>query len=64
MEIAITILRFIGIIIGVLVGLIVLELAIAALVPGFSVPRQRLGKERDLITEGGALPSSLKKVEH
>ena len=61
MEIAIALLRVIGIIIGVIVGLIVLELAIVALVPGFSVPRQRLGNERDLITQEGAPPCLLKK---
>jgi len=58
MEIAIAILR----VIGILVGLIVLELAIVALVPGFSVPRQRLGKAIDLSKEGGA-PSSVSRKD-
>lgn len=42
MEIAITILRIIGIIIGILVGLFVLEVAIVTFIPGMSVPKQPL----------------------
>jgi dienelactone hydrolase len=46
MEIVIMILRVIGIIIVVLIGLFILELAIVAFVPGFSVPRQPLERAK------------------
>jgi fermentation-respiration switch protein FrsA (DUF1100 family) len=44
MEIVVNILQIIGIIIGILVGLFVLELAIVAFMPGVSVPKQSLIK--------------------
>lgn len=58
MNIAIMILQ----VIGILVGLIVLELAIVALVPGFSVPKQRLEKAIDLSKEADA-PSSVSRKD-
>ena len=61
MELAIAILRVIGIIVGIIVGLFVLELAIVALVPGFSVPRQRLGKPIALSKEADSTSSVSRK---
>lgn len=48
MEIVIMVFQVIGIIIGILIVLFVLELAIVAFVPGFSVPKQRLEKEKEI----------------
>ena len=58
MNIAIVILQ----VIGIIVGLIVLELAIVAIVPGFSVPKQRLEKAIDPSKEADA-PSSVSRKE-
>jgi pimeloyl-ACP methyl ester carboxylesterase len=46
MEIVFMIFQVIGIILGVLIGLFVLELAIVAFVPGYSVPQQRLESQK------------------
>ena len=46
MEIILIILQVIGIIIVILIGLFVIELAIVAFIPGFSVPKQPLGKAK------------------
>jgi len=48
MGIVITILQVIGIIIGILAGLFVLEVAIVTFVPGMSVPKQRLERARQM----------------
>ncbi len=57
------ILQVIGIIIGILIGLFVLELAIVAFVPGFSVPKQRLEKFKQQTKEIDAkAPQSRKDV--
>jgi fermentation-respiration switch protein FrsA (DUF1100 family) len=56
-EIVITILQVIGIIIGILVGLFVVELAIVAFVPGFSVPKQPLEKVKQPTRDVGSKPS-------
>ena len=46
METILIILQVIGILIVVLIGLFVIELAIVAFIPGFSVPKQPLGKAK------------------
>ena len=64
MEIVIMILQIIGLIIAILIGLIVLELVIVAIwafIPGFSVPKQRLGKEKKLTKEVDAKPPLSRK---
>jgi fermentation-respiration switch protein FrsA (DUF1100 family) len=61
MGIAIMILQIIGIIIGALIGLFVLELAIVAFVPGFSVPKQPLEKAKQPPKEVEAKPSRPRK---
>lgn len=55
------ILQIIGIIIGTLIGLFVLELAIVAFVPGFSVPKQRLERAKQMPKEAEAKPSWTRK---
>ena len=57
MGIVITILQVIGIIIGILVGLFVVELAIVAFVPDFSVPKQPLEKVTQPTRDAGSKPS-------
>ena len=48
MEIVILVLQLIGLILGLLAGLFILELAVVAFVPGFSVPGQRLEKAKQM----------------
>jgi len=48
MDIVITILQVIGIIIGILIGLYVLEVAIVTFIPGMSVPKQPLKKAEQM----------------
>jgi pimeloyl-ACP methyl ester carboxylesterase len=48
METAIAILQVIGIIIGSLIGLFVLEVAIVTFIPGMSVPKQPLGRSEPM----------------
>jgi fermentation-respiration switch protein FrsA (DUF1100 family) len=55
------ILQIIGIIIGTLIGLFVLELAIVAFVLRFSVPKQPLEKAKQMPKEVDAKPSGLRK---
>ena len=55
------ILKVIGIIIGIIVVLFVLELAIVTFFPGFSVPKQRLGTEKKMPKAVGAKLSWLRK---
>jgi fermentation-respiration switch protein FrsA (DUF1100 family) len=55
------ILLYIGIIIGAVIGLFAVELLIVALVPGFSVPEQRLGKARQPPRGKDTRPSRLRK---
>jgi len=55
------ILKVIGIIIGIIVGLFVLELAIVTFFPGFSVPKQRLGREKKMPKAVDAKLSWLRK---
>ena len=45
--------KIIGIIVGILIGLFVLELAIVAFIPGFSVPKQRMEKAKKSTKEIG-----------
>ena len=61
MDIVIMILQIIGLIIGILVGLFVLELAIVAFVPGFSVPKQRLVRAQRETTEVATKPPQSRK---
>jgi len=61
MGIVIMILQIIGIIIGILIGLFVLELAIVAFIPGFSVPKQPLEKAKQPTKEVKAKPSRPRK---
>jgi len=63
MEIAITILQVIGIIIGILIGLFVLEVAIVTFIPGMSVPKQPLvGAKRMAEKQDAKPPRSRKDV--
>ena len=48
-------------VIGILIGLFVLELAIVAIIPGFSVPKQPLPKSKDLTSEVDTKPSWSRK---
>ena len=61
MEVVIMILQVIGVIIGILIGLFILELAIVAFVPGISVPEQHLEKATQLTKEVDAKPSWSRK---
>ena len=55
------VLQIIGIILGTLVGLFILELAIVALIPGFSAPEQRLETNEQTPHEVNEDSSHLKK---
>ncbi len=55
------ILQVIGIILGTLVGLFILELAIVALIPGFSAPKQRLETKKQTPDAGKEDSSRLRK---
>ena len=55
------IVEIIGIIIGALIGLFVLELAIVAFVPGFSVPKQRLERAKQMPKGVDAKPAGSRK---
>jgi fermentation-respiration switch protein FrsA (DUF1100 family) len=55
------ILKVIGIIIGILIGLFVLEVAIVTFVPGFSVPEQRLERAKQMPKEAESKPSWSRK---
>jgi len=57
MEIVIMVFQVIGIFIGILIVLFVLELAIVAFVPGFSVPKQRLEKAKEIPKDVEKKPS-------
>ncbi|MGB2768202.1 MAG: acetylxylan esterase, partial [Candidatus Zixiibacteriota bacterium] len=61
MGIVITILQVIGIIIGVLVGLFVLEVVIVTFIPGMSVPKQRLQKATEMPEKVEAKPPRSRK---
>ena len=61
METAITILRIIGIIIGILVGLFVLEVAIVTFIPGMSVPKQPLKRTEAAPRKAEAKPPRSKR---
>jgi fermentation-respiration switch protein FrsA (DUF1100 family) len=61
MKIVITILQVTGIIIGILIGLFVVELAIVAFVPGFSVPKQPVEKVKQPTRDVGSKPSWSRK---
>jgi len=61
MEIIITILQIIGITIGILVGLFIIELAIVAFIPGFSVPKQPLEKPEQIPKKVDKKPSQSRK---
>jgi fermentation-respiration switch protein FrsA (DUF1100 family) len=61
MGIVLMILQVIGIIIGALIGLFILELAIVAFIPGFSVPKQSLEKAKQPTKEKDAKPSRSRK---
>ena len=56
MEIVIMILQIIGLIIGSLIGLYVIELAVVTFLPSFSVPKQPLGKAKQVTKEETAKP--------
>jgi len=63
MEIAITILQVIGIIVGILIGLFVLEVVIVTFIPGMSVPKQPLvGAKRMAEKQDAKPPRSRKDV--
>ena len=53
------VLQIIGIVLGTLIGLFILELAIVAFIPGFSVPEQPLEKRKQPVreSEAGRRPS-------
>lgn len=55
------ILQIIGLIIGILIGLFILELAIVTFAPGFSVPKQRLERVRQETKEVDAKPPRSRK---
>jgi fermentation-respiration switch protein FrsA (DUF1100 family) len=55
------ILQILAILVGTLVGLLILELAIVALVPGFAVPKQRLERAQQMPKKVDAEPSLLTK---
>jgi fermentation-respiration switch protein FrsA (DUF1100 family) len=55
------ILQILAIIVGILIGLFILELAIVALVPGFAVPTQRLQRAQQMPPKKDAQPSPLRK---
>ncbi|NQT79626.1 MAG: alpha/beta fold hydrolase [Candidatus Aminicenantes bacterium] len=57
MEIIIMVFQVIGIIIGILIVLFVLELAIVAFVPGFLIPKQRLEKTKEIPEDVEKKPS-------
>jgi pimeloyl-ACP methyl ester carboxylesterase len=61
MAILIMILKIIGIIIVILLGLFVLELAIVTFAPGFSVPEQPLEKDQQVTREEEAKPPRSRK---
>ena len=61
MAIIILVLQIVGIFIGILIGLFVLELAIVAFVPDFSVPEQRLERSNQRPKRVDAKPPSLRK---
>jgi acetyl esterase/lipase len=61
MEIVIRILQVIGIIIGVLIGLFVLEVAIVTFIPGMSVPKQPLGGAKPMSKKGDTKPPRSRK---
>jgi pimeloyl-ACP methyl ester carboxylesterase len=60
-EIVITILQVIGIIIGSLIGLFVLEVAIVTFIPGMSVPKQPLGGAKPMSEKEDAKPPRSRK---
>jgi dienelactone hydrolase len=51
-----TVLQIIGVIIGGLIGLYIIELAIVSFLPGFSVPKQPLGQDKQPTDEESAKP--------
>lgn len=61
MGIVLLILQIIGIIIGTLIGLFILELAIVAFIPGISVPKQSLEKVKQPTKEKDVKPSWSRK---
>jgi pimeloyl-ACP methyl ester carboxylesterase len=61
MAILIMILKIIGLIIVILLGLFVLELAIVTFAPGFSVPEQPLEKDQQVTREEEAKPPRSRK---
>ena len=61
MGIVLLILQIIGIIVGILIGLFILELAIVAFIPGFSVPKQSLEKSKQPTKEKEVKPSRPRK---
>jgi fermentation-respiration switch protein FrsA (DUF1100 family) len=61
MGIVLQILQIIGIIVGILIGLFILELAIVAFIPGFSVPKQSLEKSKQPTKEKEVKPSRSRK---
>ena len=61
MEILIAIFQVIGIVLGILIGFFILELAIVALIPGFWTLEQRLERKKQTPNEVNEAPRHLRK---